>query len=245
MRVTRHTAADVDRELYLAGLHSAFPGWGDERRFAWCFERALAGRTPDLLLLHDGDVTIAGSAVTYRMLQLRDGSQVRTGIMTASWTLPEGRGRGAFSRMIGASRELSPLLLAFVTAENASRRRLDAAGALAVPSFYCRRATSLPMRRDRAARFVYEPEEWRSQFLDRPEAVEWIERPQFSIALEGDRVLFVDGDRDAALHHLVQHGREVFCFSTGVPVSDDFTPGFVMVFGLDEGDWDIQNGDRM
>ena len=26
-----------ERAAYLAGLNRCFPGWGDARRFAWCF----------------------------------------------------------------------------------------------------------------------------------------------------------------------------------------------------------------
>jgi hypothetical protein len=237
------------RRLYLDGLRTAFPGWGDEARFAWCFERALAGRDPDLLLVHDGAATIAGSAITYRMLQLPGGARVRAGIMTGSWTLPSARGRGAFTRVIEESRALSPRLLAFVTAENPSRRRLEAAGALAIPSFYCRGVRALPEPPRDAVRFVYEPDEWRSQFLDRPSPVEHIESDRWRVVLEptpaNDRVLFIDGDRHDAVATLAASGRNLFCFTTGTPASDDATPGFVMTFGLDAQSWDIQNGDRM
>lgn len=63
------------------------------------------------------------------------------GIMTGSWTLPEARGRHYFSRMIEQSvsqtkRQGGALLLAFVTAQNASYQRLAAAGSALFPTFY-------------------------------------------------------------------------------------------------------------
>lgn len=249
MRLTRHTAADVDRDAYLDGLNCCFPGWGGIDRFDWCFSRPLAGRAPDLLLLSDGSTPVAGSAITYRMLELPDGTQVRAGIMTGSWTLPAARGCGAFSRFIEESRAISPVLLAFVTQDNPSRRRLEAAGAAAIPTFYCRRATSLPPARENAVRFVYSDEEWQSQFVARPAPAERLNGAGWSAVIEQaadtDRILHVAGDREAAFRELVKRDRDLFWFTTGAPASLDATPGYLMVFGCSEDVWEIQNGDRM
>lgn len=249
MRVTVHGARDVDRRLFLGGLNAAFPGWGGDARFSWCFERALAGRPPDLLVARDGGEVVGGSAVTYRALALPDGARVVAGIMTGSWTLPAARGRGVFTRIVEESLALSPRLLAFVTAANASRGRLEAAGAVGVPTYYCRGATSMPEPPQSAVRFVYSADEWRSQFLGRPEPVEWIATDRWRAALERagpvDRVLFVDGDRAAAVRSLADAGRRLFCFTIGAPASDDVTPGFLLHFGFGDVRWDVQNGDRM
>jgi len=243
--MTQHKAADVDRAAYLAGLNAAFPNWGGEARFAWCFERTLGGRAPDLLVLRDDhDRIIAGSAIVYRTLARPNGARSTIGIITASWTLPEARGRGAFGQLTDASIAMWPQLICFVTADNASRRGVEARGALGVPTFYCRRAKSLPHTRDDGARFIYSPDEWRSQFLERPAPIEVIETSHFRAVIEDrTRLLYVEGDRDAAMTALAD--RELFCFSIGAPVSDDYTPGLCMFFGLDETKWSLQNGDRM
>ena len=249
MHVTRHRAGDVDRDAYLAALNACFPGWGGPERFAWCFERVVADREPDLFLLHDNDSVIAGSAVTYRRITLPDGSILRTGIMTASWTLPSARGRGAFFRLIEESRQVSPELVAFVTAENASRRRLEAAGARAIPSFYCRKVTTLPPAREAAVRFTYTDAEWRAQFLDRPGTVEHLRGDSWDAVVQRadatDRLLHVSGDRSAAIAAIASRGRDLFAFTTGAPASSDHTPGFVMVFGVPGDVWEIHDGDRM
>lgn len=192
LAVSHLGAAAVDERAWLDALNLCFPGWGGADRFAWCFRRVGAGRTPDALTLADRGRTIAGTGLTYRTLALTDGRRVPAAIMTGSWTLPEARGRGAFTRLVEESRAAAaaqgaPILLAFVTEGNASRRRLEAAGAEMLPSFYCRAAgaaSGAPDLEDlgepdpaafRAApgfaRFAYGDEEWRGQFVKRPGGV--------------------------------------------------------------------------
>jgi len=180
-----------ERAAYLAGLNACFPGWGDASMFAWCFDRIVAGRTPDLLHVEDGDAMVAGSAITYRHVAIGGAAPVPVGIMTGSWTLPTLRGRGVFSRFIDASCDLSAKrgcahLVAFVTRTNPSSRRLAAAGATLLPTYYCRCARRgsraegetrdvdvdalTPeqfVRSTRATRFAYTLADWRGQFLDR------------------------------------------------------------------------------
>ncbi len=125
---------------YLAGLNRSFGRWGDRSMYSWDFERQVGARVADLMVLRDQGRIVAGSAVSYRTVRYRD-EVLLVGIMTGSWTLPEARGHGAFSLVIEESRRLvadrgGTVLTAFVTRENASRRRLVAAGCLEVPTWY-------------------------------------------------------------------------------------------------------------
>jgi hypothetical protein len=128
-------------EEYLAGLHRSFEGWGGIETYRWAFERTVGGPPADRMLLRLDGQLAAGSAVSYRLLRLASGAMTLAGIMTGSWTLPEARGRGAFTRVIGesvrlASEQRAGLLLAFVTSDNPSARRLAAAGSAVFPTFY-------------------------------------------------------------------------------------------------------------
>jgi hypothetical protein len=126
---------------YLHSLNVCFPGWGTDETFRWAFRRQVGGPPTDLMMLRTEGELIAGSAVSYRQLALPDGRRELVGIMTGSWTLPAARGKGAFTRIIDASVELTrghggALLLAFVTETNASFRRLEAAGSTLFPTRY-------------------------------------------------------------------------------------------------------------
>ena len=244
----------IDVPRYLAALNRCFPGWGDERTFAWAFRGA------DFIVEDE-----AGSAVTYRDVD----NGTRAAIMTGSWTLPEARGRGHFSRIIEKSLELArardaAMLLAFVTASNASRRRLEAAGAVMVPAFYCRSERGRPARsewssrpvadgaRDGRApvRFIYTEEEWRTQFLERPRPTKQISGEHWSAVVEPaedhTRVHHIAGDFSAAIASL----GAVFFYTTVVSRAQGFdvTDGFLAVLPLRGDaivDWDLQNGDRV
>jgi hypothetical protein len=131
----------IDPE-YLRCLNTCFPGWGDARLAQWAFRRALApDPLPDLMVLREDNELLAGSAVSYRSVVLPNGSAVRAGIMTGSWTLPAARGRGCFARVIEESVALTQerqgaLLLAFVTEDNPSCRQLLKAGAATFTTSY-------------------------------------------------------------------------------------------------------------
>ena len=125
---------------YISGLNQSFGHWGDRDTYRFAFERAVGARPADLMVLRDDDVIVAGSAVSYRTVRFR-GTEFLIGVMTGSWTLPAARGRGAFSQIIDESRRLvaargGNVLIAFVTQDNASRRRLVAAGCVEVPTWY-------------------------------------------------------------------------------------------------------------
>lgn len=126
---------------YLEALASCFGGWGGETEFDWYFRRPFEGAVADRFVITDDGEWIAGSAVTWRSLTDREERPRRIGVMTGSWTLPPARGRGCFQTIIEHSRRMcvergADWLLAFVTQDNASRRRLEAAGSLMIPSAY-------------------------------------------------------------------------------------------------------------
>jgi hypothetical protein len=127
-------------EEYLRAVNVCFPGWGDHRQLAWVLNRSVGGPVPDRMLLRLSGTLVAGSAVSYRWLQ-RAGTRVLIGIMTGSWTLPEARGQGCFTRIIQesvkvAANQGAALLLAFVTEDNPSYRRLQDAGAALFSTTY-------------------------------------------------------------------------------------------------------------
>ncbi len=211
-----------DRRDYLHGLTTSFGHWGDETTFAWAFQRECGGPPADLVVLHEGARAIAGSAISYRRVAL--GTQPRlAAIMTGSWTLPEARGRGCFSRIVDwsvrtAERRGAALLVAFVTEDNPSCRRLQAAGAAGVETSYllssdetpapaagCEESRPLgdvdPWTRLHAVEqagavssFVYpDREAWLGQFVRRPEPVEVVDAGGTTVLVEraarSDRVL--------------------------------------------------------
>lgn len=194
---------------YLEALNRCFGGWGGQQEFDWYFNRSVAGRIADrFIIIDDGDEWIAGSGLSWRKLIDGSGRERLVGIMTGSWTLPSARGRGCFKTMIEASRARcteigAAWLLAFVTSENASRRSLEAAGALMIPTSYLwslegtlpNRSGALQLadrpsggledwwrdhdalRGERAGFFYNDAAEWKSQFVDRPLGTELLEMP--------------------------------------------------------------------
>jgi hypothetical protein len=137
------TAIDADRVAgrYLEQLNRSYAGWGDRRFYEWVFQRDAGCGLPDLFVLEADGVWHAGSCVSYRRVRGPAGIESTAAVMTGSWTRPEARRMGLFSRMIRESQRLASLrgasfLLAFVTESNASFRRLEAAGAAMQPSVY-------------------------------------------------------------------------------------------------------------
>jgi GNAT superfamily N-acetyltransferase len=131
--------ASADLDAHLAGLNRNFTNWGSRDQLDWVL-RAFGGQPADAFALREDGRLAAGSIVSYRAIGQAEVTH-RVGIMTASWTDPEMRGRGLFSAMIDQSADLARqrgavALLAFVTADNASRRRLEAAGSSMTPSWY-------------------------------------------------------------------------------------------------------------
>lgn len=134
-----------DADRYLAGLNACFGHWGGPDEWRWAFERDPGqGPASRLVATDEAGDWIAGSAISWR----QSSHLGPVGIMTGSWTLPQARGQGCFTAFIQESRAQVALrqghaLLAFVTETNASRRRLEASGALMVPTAYAR--TTAPL----------------------------------------------------------------------------------------------------
>jgi len=185
---------ELDRDAYLAGLNICFPGWGGTEMFDWAFNRLCAGQRADMLQVEQDGRLIAGSAVTYRHIRFSDGSIARAGIMTGAWTSPESRGKGIFTRIVAASRGVAldrgaALLLGFGRVENASYRRIAAAGSAFFPTHQLLSTSSVqnsgrpvlievvdPTPRlfdpdPHISGFVYSDREWIQQFIERPHAV--------------------------------------------------------------------------
>lgn len=294
MEVDLNPAGGAER--YLAHLNTSFGAWGDLVRYRWAFERGAGGPAPDLMVLREGAEVLAGSAVSYRAA-VAGGERFRVGIMTGSWTLPASRGRGCFTRIIEESlglcaRREAPLLLAFVTEDNASYRRLRDAGSKLLPTCYWvfpAPASPAPpgpavrevapaleplhraheSRGDPGLRFTYAPEEYRGQFLARPDATEVLECAHGAAVVERaqttDRLLalYPRGDGGPALvqalHQRAQAaGRGLFGFSGSAARAQWFAPlgvapraGFMTVLAATSGaqaafaDLALENGDRM
>ena len=192
---------DDVRPALLESLNRCFPNWGTTTTFHWHLVRTVGGRKTDVMLVRDEHRFVAGSAIVYRPVRLRTGQIAEVGIMASSWTLPEARGHGHFSRIIETSVELArkngvALLTAYVTSANASARRLLASGAAGYPTHYLIGDGSPPASTGSmpavveatteacstevmdaspphadVARFVYTPQEWREQFWTRPDVV--------------------------------------------------------------------------
>lgn len=198
MRIEPAPASEDGR--YLGALQSCFGGWGGETEFDWYFRRPFGGAVADRFVIADEGEWIAGSAVSWRKLADAQGNERRVGIMTGSWTLPAARGRGCFGAIIDHSRQLcvergADWLLAFVTRDNPSRRQLERAGSLMIPTDYLwsEEGAQAPRSAPQATavdpepellealwrrhsglgegriRFLYEdPQAWAGQLVDRP-----------------------------------------------------------------------------
>jgi hypothetical protein len=217
---------------YLEGLNASFGRWGGMERYRWAFERAAGGPAADLMMLREGGELLAGSAVTYRRARVPGAGERLVGIMTGSWTLPPARGRGCFTRVIEESLTLcrdrgAALLLAFVTEDNASRRRLEAAGSVMIPTEYWIAeqwtvpadpgdAVTLEVASPDAGelrglhevlpgegiRITYpDAAAYAGQFLERPESVEVLTGPHGTAIMEraagADRILALYGEDGA------------------------------------------------
>ena len=128
-------------EETVANLNRCFGGGWDRAAYRWYMARPFDGRTPDRVVVFDDGRPLAGSVVNYRQLCSQDGSLRHVGIATGSWTLPEARGQGLFTRMMQASvaragEKGCDYFLAFVTRDNASRRALERCGAAMLPASY-------------------------------------------------------------------------------------------------------------
>jgi hypothetical protein len=126
--------------IYIEHLNISFGHWGDAAFYKWCFDRQIGDHKADIMIFKQDEKIIAGSAITYRKAWLGK-SVINIGIMTGSWTVPEARGQGCFTKIIEESLSLAShkgagLLIAFLTESNASFRRLANAGSSLFPTHY-------------------------------------------------------------------------------------------------------------
>jgi hypothetical protein len=126
--------------IYIDHLNFSFGHWGDAAFYKWCFDRQIGDLKSDIMIFKQDEKIIAGSAVTYRKVLLGK-LLINIGIMTGSWTVPEARGQGCFTKIIEESLSLAShkgagLLIAFLTESNASFRRLANAGSSLFPTHY-------------------------------------------------------------------------------------------------------------
>lgn len=230
-----------------------FGEWGDESTFAWAF------RGGEILFLDDArGRPVAASGINYRTLH--DGGEVA--IITGAWTLPEARGQKAFLRLILATHEIArqrnAIVLGLGRMDNASRWRVEEAGAVVHASYYCRSLTTDHNELDvldpdpsmfRTA-FRYGESEWRAQFLERPHAqIECVGRRGEWAAIiertsEFDRIHLIS---DVLALPQAQRGRRLFWYALERPVPEcEWTDGFLSTFpSTDVSHWAMQNGDRM
>jgi hypothetical protein len=238
----------ADARQFVSGANLAFGDWGDERFFDWAFRRVVAGRAADILLLEDGDRTIAGSAIVYRRMHCPNGEQLAA-VICSSWTLPAARGRGAFTRMLAATCDIAgannAIVLGFGRMDNASRRRFEALGAGMHPTFYCRSIPTVSsadpenlteieimdaepkLFPSAGSGFLYESAEWRAQFIERPGSIECLGvRDKWAAIVEQapgfDRVHAISDVR--ALPRLATRaharGARLFFYRTQPPVTE-------------------------
>ena len=142
--------AQPDIAATLAKLNRCFGGGWDENLYRWYLARPFNGRAPDRIIISDDGEPVAGSVVNYRQLRAPDGTIRDIGIASGSWTLPEARGQGLFTRMMQASvsragEDGCQYFLAFVTADNASRNALERCGAAMIPASYVTSDDSPPV----------------------------------------------------------------------------------------------------
>jgi GNAT superfamily N-acetyltransferase len=251
---------EIDRAEYLAALNRCFPGWGGDAMFDWCYQRTVAARTPDLLVVRENGRLLAGSGVVYRNVCAVN-ETFRAGIICGAWTDPEARGHGLFSDIMEAARALvrrrdAAMLLGFVKADNPSARRLRSLGWTMVPARYLSHVGAgsqpaletlegdTPYFPRSTTHFVYTDDEWRAQFIDRPTAAHCVAGDGWRAIVEGNRLLDLAGDRERALFDL----GEVSAYSTTVEEwpGCESTAGYLGVIGdLQPAEWDVRNGDRM
>ena len=130
-------------------LNRSYGGGWSPATFRWYLGRRFAGRSPDVGVLFRDRTPVAGSGINYRQLRCPDGGVVDVGIATAAWTVPEERGRGHFTRLMSDSAARAGevgcgAFLAFVTADNPSRKGLARCGAQMIPSAYLLSTPAVP-----------------------------------------------------------------------------------------------------
>lgn len=135
-------STQINKDAYLHNLNECFPNWGDISYFDWVYTSVSECHEPSFLqLFENSEQPIAGTGITYRQLH-KENNIIEIGVLTGSWTLPESRGKGAFTQIIQQSAKHIfskgvDALCAYVVATNPSYKRLLAEGSSVIPLYYC------------------------------------------------------------------------------------------------------------
>lgn len=183
--ITTHINPPHIQEHYLRCLNQVFGNWGDAEKYFWYFGRQTAFPNPDVMVLKNGDQLLAGSGVSYRRIRFPNGGEAVIGIMSGSWTLPEARGQGCFTRIIEESIQLTAqkggaMLIAFVTEDNASFRQLAKAGSALFPSAYIFSTPDTPRPKHAAALHVTEKSEMAANEIQEKLKTRYVDRIHFA-----------------------------------------------------------------
>ena len=190
--------------VYLECLNTCFADWGGIEMYRWCFDRRLGDRKPEIMLLEKGGTILGGSAVTYRHAVINGKITViaiMTGSWTLPEARNQGCFATMIDRSLLLARDAgAALLIAFVTQTNPSMKRLVSKGSAVFPTHYLVAGQtevqpgppvqliavadvgecSLDIHSFMASggvghpHFTYSAEEWLSQFVERPEAMEFL-----------------------------------------------------------------------
>ncbi|MBI5712959.1 MAG: hypothetical protein HZC38_05975 [Chloroflexi bacterium] len=182
--ITTHINPPYIQEQYLRCLNQVFGNWGDAEKYFWYFHRQTAYPKPDVMVLKNGEQLLAGSGVSYRRIRFPNGGEAVIGIMSGSWTLPEARGQGCFTRIIEESIQLTAqkggaMLIAFVTEDNASFRQLAKAGAALFPSAYIFSTPDTPRPKHASALRVIEKNEATAKEIQEKLKTRYVDRLHF------------------------------------------------------------------
>lgn len=127
---------------YLEALQRNFRGWGGETEFLWWFRREVGAPRADLLVLVEGgDTLVAGTAVSYRRVDLGGGREELAAVLTGAWTAAQYRRRGCLTELVKHARETagrrgSAMLLAFASNDPASREAVARASFAETEAWY-------------------------------------------------------------------------------------------------------------
>lgn len=271
-------------DLYLECLNRCFGDWGAAAMYRWCFERRLGGRKPDIMLLKKKGVLLGGSAVTYRHALLNGTAvpvAIMTGSWTLPEARNQGCFTLMIDQSLKLAQAAgAALLIAFVTQTNPSMNRLVNRGAAVFPTHYLVTGPATPrpgspldltgvsditecslnifrfMLSDMAGhpRLTYSPEEWRSQFIERPEIMEFLCIDADCVGMvekKGpfDRLLAFSGHGDhspedvlkACCARSLENERRLFFFTASSSLKDyavtlgfEHVPGFLTALIADE-----------
>lgn len=264
-------------DLYLECLNKCFSDWGGAAMYRWCFDRRVSGKKPDIMLLKKEGAVLGGSAVTYRHAMINGVMvpvAIMTGSWTLPQARNQGCFTIMIEESLKLARNAgAALLIAFVTKTNPSMKQLMKKGSAVFPTHYLVTGQGTPRPgspveltavpdiagcsldisrftvRDgpRHPYFTYSAEEWRSQFIKRPEAMEFLCMDRACVGIvekKGlfDRLLAFAGDERHSPENILiacsarslRNERRLFFFTASSPLKNyavslgfEHIPGFL------------------